>query len=51
MKAFRMMEMRICRMIRTTAWAGDLNEDTVNDFSGFEGIWLGEADNDYDYGV
>ena len=28
---------------------GDLNEDTVNDFSGFEGIWLGEADNDYDY--
>ena len=28
---------------------GDLNEDTVNDFSGFEGIWLGEANNDYDY--
>ena len=27
---------------------GDLTEDTVNDFSGFEGIWLGEADNDYD---
>ena len=25
-----------------------LSEDTVNDFSGFEGIWLGEADNDYD---
>ena len=22
--------------------------DTVNDFSGFEGIWLGEANNDYD---
>ena len=28
---------------------GDLNEDTVNDFSNFEGIWLGETDNDYDY--
>ena len=28
---------------------GDLSEDTVNDFSGFEGIWLGEANNDYDY--
>lgn len=28
---------------------GDLNEDTVNDFSGFEGIWLGDSDNDYDY--
>ena len=28
---------------------GDLNEDTVNDFSGFEGIWLGDANNDYDY--
>ena len=27
---------------------GGLSEDTVNDFSGFEGIWLGEADNDYD---
>ena len=27
---------------------GDLTEDTVNDFSGFEGIWLGEANNDYD---
>ena len=27
---------------------GGLTEDTVNDFSGFEGIWLGEADNDYD---
>ena len=27
---------------------GGLNEDTVNDFSGFEGIWLGEANNDYD---
>ena len=27
---------------------GDLSEDTVNDFSGFEGIWLGEANNDYD---
>ena len=25
---------------------GGLSEDTVNDFSGFEGIWLGEADND-----
>ena len=28
---------------------GDLSEDTVNDFSGFEGIWLGEANNNYDY--
>ena len=28
---------------------GDLNEDTVNDFSGYEGIWLGDARNDYDY--
>lgn len=28
---------------------GDLSEDTVNDFSGFEGIWLGEANNAYDY--
>ena len=27
---------------------GGLSEDTVNDFSGFQGIWLGEADNDYD---
>ena len=27
---------------------GGLTEDTVNDFSGFEGIWLGEASNDYD---
>ena len=27
---------------------GDLSEDTVNDFSGFEGIWLGEANNEYD---
>ena len=27
---------------------GGLSEDTVNDFSGFEGIWLGEANNDYD---
>ena len=27
---------------------GGVSEDTVNDFSGFEGIWLGEADNDYD---
>lgn len=27
---------------------GGFSEDTVNDFSGFEGIWLGEADNDYD---
>ncbi len=26
----------------------DLNEDTEGDFSGFEGIWLGEANNDYD---
>lgn len=25
---------------------GDLNEDTVNDFSDFEGIWLGDSDND-----
>ncbi|MBC8545984.1 hypothetical protein H8711_03420 [Clostridiaceae bacterium NSJ-31] len=25
-----------------------LNEDTVNDFSEYAGIWLGEADNDYD---
>ncbi len=29
---------------------GDLlTEDTANDISGFEGIWLGAADNDYDY--
>ena len=28
---------------------GGVSEDTVNDFSGFEGIWLGEANNDYDY--
>ena len=28
---------------------GDLNEDTVNDFSSFEGIWLGDSGNDYDY--
>ena len=28
---------------------GGLSEDTVNDFSDFEGIWLGEANNDYDY--
>ena len=27
---------------------GGLSKDTVNDFSGFEGIWLGEANNDYD---
>ncbi len=27
---------------------GDLTEDTVNDFSGYEGIWLGEANNEYD---
>ena len=27
---------------------GGLSEDTVNDFSGFKGIWLGEASNDYD---
>ena len=27
---------------------GGVSEDTVNDFSGFEGIWLGEANNDYD---
>ena len=27
---------------------GGRSEDTVNDFSGFEGIWLGEANNDYD---
>lgn len=27
---------------------GGLNEDTVNDFSEFEGIWLGEANNEYD---
>lgn len=26
-----------------------LNEDTVNDFSMYEGIWLGDADNQYDY--
>lgn len=26
-----------------------LNEDTVNDFSMYEGIWLGEANNEYDY--
>ena len=28
---------------------GGVSEDTVNDFSDFEGIWLGEANNDYDY--
>ena len=28
---------------------GGFNEDTVNDFSSFEGIWLGEANNEYDY--
>ena len=28
---------------------GGISEDTVNDFSDFEGIWLGEANNDYDY--
>ncbi len=28
---------------------GDLTEDTVNDFSGYEGIWLGESSNEYDY--
>ena len=28
---------------------GGLTEDAVNDFSSFAGIWLGEADNDYDY--
>ena len=28
---------------------GDITEDTLNDFSGFEGIWLGEANNEYDY--
>ena len=27
---------------------GRVSEDTVIDFSGFEGIWLGEANNDYD---
>ena len=27
---------------------GGLNEDAVNDFSEFEGIWLGEANNEYD---
>ena len=27
---------------------GSLNEDAVNDFSEFEGIWLGEANNEYD---
>lgn len=27
----------------------NLNEDTVNDFSDYEGIWLGESNNDYDY--
>lgn len=27
---------------------GDLSEDAFNDFSEFEGIWLGEANNDYD---
>lgn len=27
---------------------GGLNEDVVNDFSEFEGIWLGEANNEYD---
>lgn len=28
---------------------GGLTEDAVHDFSSFAGIWLGEADNDYDY--
>ena len=28
---------------------GDLTEDTVNDFSDFEGTWLGEENNEYDY--
>lgn len=28
---------------------GGFDEDAVNDFSEFEGIWLGEPDNDYDY--
>ena len=28
---------------------GGFNEDTVNDFSSYEGIWLGEANNEYDY--
>ena len=27
---------------------GGFNEDTVNDFSSYEGIWLGEANNQYD---
>ena len=28
---------------------GGFSEDAVNDFSEFEGTWLGEANNDYDY--
>lgn len=28
---------------------GGFDEDAVNDFSEFEGTWLGEANNDYDY--
>ncbi len=28
---------------------GGLDEDAVNDFSEFEGTWLGEANNDYDH--
>ena len=28
---------------------GDLDEDAMNDLSGYEGIWLGDANNDYDY--
>ena len=27
---------------------GDFHEDAVNDFTAFAGIWLGEANNDYD---
>ena len=32
----------------TEGLGGGLSEDAVNDFSAFEGIWLGEADDDYD---
>ena len=36
------------RTTPTRAWEAVSSEDTVNDYSGFEGIWLGEANNDYD---
>ena len=49
MKAFRDEEDEDLQNDPNDGLGGDLNEDTVNDFSGFEGIWLGEANNDYDY--